>query len=82
MGSCVVWKASVGWKGETKLAKERLPFWGKVWYNGTAEGKNAAGSSGLRLRLAGPRCGFSLIIAAQIMTVIVSYFVYMLKTGI
>ena len=53
------------------IAKERLPFWGKVWYNRTEERKNAAGRLELWLRLAGPRYGFSLIIAAQIMTVIV-----------
>ena len=53
VGSCIVWRVSVGWKGETELAKERLPFCGKVWYNGMAEGKNAAGRSRLRLRLAG-----------------------------
>ena len=35
------------------IVKERLPFWGKVWYNRTAERKNAAGRPGLRLRLAG-----------------------------
>ena len=48
-GSCIVWRASVGWKGESELAKERLPFWGKVWYNGMAEGKDAAGRAGRRM---------------------------------
>ena len=48
-GSCIVWRVSVGWKGETELAKERLPFWGKIWYNRMAEGKNAARRLGLRL---------------------------------
>ena len=48
-GSCIVWRASVGWKGETDFEKERLRFWGKVWYNGMAEGKDAAGRAGLWL---------------------------------
>lgn len=46
---CIIWRASVGGKGESELAKERLPFWGKVWYNGMAEGKDAAGRAGLRM---------------------------------
>ena len=48
-GGCFTIRASVVWKGETEFVKEKLPFCGKVWYNGMAEGKNAAGRPGLRL---------------------------------